>query len=91
MVFRYYETTDMLYIQFVDKVSVESEEVAPNIVLDIDENKEVVGIEIEDASDDSQTKVLGLLRSFNRYTIVLVYLLWPWLCSLVYLPLRLSG
>ncbi len=50
MVFRYYEATDMLYIQFVDKVSVESEEVAPNIVLDFDENNQVVGMEIEDAS-----------------------------------------
>jgi uncharacterized protein YuzE len=50
MVFKYYPNTDMLYIQFVDAISVESEEVAPNIVLDFGENARVIGIEIEDAS-----------------------------------------
>jgi uncharacterized protein YuzE len=32
------------------KMSTESEEVAPGIVLDYDENNRVIGIEIEDAS-----------------------------------------
>ena len=50
MVFKYYPDTDMLYIQFVEAVSVESEEVAPNIVLDFGENDQVIGIEIEGAS-----------------------------------------
>lgn len=50
MVFRYYPDTDMLYIELTSGVSVESEEVAPGIVLDFAENNQVLGIEIEDAS-----------------------------------------
>ena len=49
MVFRYFEQTDMLYIELVKGIAVESEEVAPNIVLDFDETNRVIGIEIEDA------------------------------------------
>ena len=49
MVFQYYPDTDMLYIKLTDKISIESEEVAPGIVLDFDENNQVVGIEVEDA------------------------------------------
>jgi len=40
----------MLYIELASKVSIESEEVAPGIVLDFDEANRVVGVEIEDAS-----------------------------------------
>jgi uncharacterized protein YuzE len=50
MIFQYYPDTDMLYIKFVARVSTESEEVAPGIVLDFDEGNQVIGIEIEEAS-----------------------------------------
>ncbi len=50
MVVRYEPQTDMLYIELADKPSAESEEVAPGIVLDFDEHGNLVGIEIEDAS-----------------------------------------
>jgi uncharacterized protein YuzE len=50
MVFQYYPKTDMLYIELLRGVSTESQEVAPGIVLDFDENNQVLGIEIEDAS-----------------------------------------
>ena len=50
MTFKYYRDTDMLYIELVSGVSTESEEVAPGIVLDFDEKKDVIGIEFEDAS-----------------------------------------
>lgn len=50
MMFEYYPDTDMLYIKLVDGTSTESEEVAPGIVLDFDQNNRVIGIEIEDAS-----------------------------------------
>ena len=50
MVFSYYPESDMLYIELTKGVSVESEEVAPNIVLDFNEEGRVIGIEIEDAS-----------------------------------------
>lgn len=63
MVFHYHSATDMLYIQLADRASIESEEVAPGIVLDFDEHNQVVGIEIEDASaliDLSRLEVLAL-------------------------------
>lgn len=50
MIFRYFANTDMLYIELVAGVAVESEEVAPNVVLDYDENGRVLGLEIDDAS-----------------------------------------
>jgi len=49
MTFQYYPDTDMLYIELASGVSTESEEVAPGIVLDFDENNRIIGIEIEDA------------------------------------------
>ena len=63
MVFQYFPDTDMLYIELVKAVAVESEEVAPNIVLDFDENNRVIGVEIEDASrlvDVSRLEVSAL-------------------------------
>ncbi len=50
MFFQYHPDTDMLYLKLVPKVSTESEEVAPGVVLDFDERNQVIGIEIEDAS-----------------------------------------
>jgi len=50
MIFQYHSDSDMLYIKLADGISVESEEVAPGIVLDFNEQNRVVGIEIEDAS-----------------------------------------
>jgi uncharacterized protein YuzE len=50
MIFQYYPDNDMLYIELIKGVSTESEEVSPGIVLDFDENNQVMGIEIEDAS-----------------------------------------
>jgi len=63
LLLKYYPDTDMLYIQLTAGVSVESEEVAPGIVLDFDESNRVIGIEIEDAStfiDLSQLEVMAL-------------------------------
>ena len=63
MVFQYYPDTDMLYIKFVDRASTGSEEVAPGIVLDFDEENRVIGIEIEDAGtfiDLSRLEVVAL-------------------------------
>ena len=50
MIFRYDQDTDMLYIALASGVSTESEEVAPGVVLDFDDQNRVIGIEIEDAS-----------------------------------------
>ena len=50
MIFQYHPESDMLYIKLASRVSTESEEVAPGIVLDFDDQNQVIGIEIEDAS-----------------------------------------
>ena len=55
MKLRYYADTDSLYIDLTEKVSVESLEVAPGIVVDFDENNNIVGIDIDNAS-----KILNL-------------------------------
>lgn len=49
MIFEYSSDTDMLYIKLTDASSADSEEIAPGIVLDFDEQNQVVGVEIEDA------------------------------------------
>jgi uncharacterized protein YuzE len=50
MKLHYYAETDSLYINLSERVSVESEEVAPGVVLDFDEAGAVVGIDIDHAS-----------------------------------------
>lgn len=50
MIFEYYPDGDMLYIKLADGTSTGSEEVAPGIVLDFDQQNRVIGVEIEDAS-----------------------------------------
>ncbi len=49
MIFEYFPDSDMLYIKLTDASSTDSEEIAPGIVLDFDEQNQVVGVEIEDA------------------------------------------
>jgi uncharacterized protein YuzE len=71
----------MLYINLIDRVSTESEEVAPGIVLDFGERDQVVGIEIEDASkcidmsrldteDPNETTRQALEDALNRRNLV---------------------
>lgn len=50
MVFEYHSDTDMLYIKLADGISVESEEVAPGVVLDFGQDNRIIGVEVEDAS-----------------------------------------
>jgi uncharacterized protein YuzE len=50
MRFRYYEETDALYIDLADRMSVDSREVAPEVVIDLDDQGRIVGIEIQHAS-----------------------------------------
>jgi uncharacterized protein YuzE len=46
----YYPETDSLYIDLSEKVSVDSQEVAPGVVLDFDAGGNLVGIDIDHAS-----------------------------------------
>ncbi|MDJ0510165.1 MAG: DUF2283 domain-containing protein [Crocosphaera sp.] len=50
MKFNYYPETDSLDISLSDKSSVDYQEIAPNIVLDFDEEGNLVGIDIDQAS-----------------------------------------
>lgn len=50
MTLHYDRETHMLVIVFRDKPSVESEEIAQGVVLDFDDEGNIVGMEIEDAS-----------------------------------------
>jgi uncharacterized protein YuzE len=50
MKLNYYPETDSLYINLLEKTSVDSQEVAPNVVLDFDVEGNIVGIDIDFAS-----------------------------------------
>jgi uncharacterized protein YuzE len=50
MKLHYYRETDSLYIDLVDRPSVESRQVAPGVVLDFDASGVLVGIDIDHAS-----------------------------------------
>ena len=50
MKFKYYKDTDSLYIDLSEKKSVDSKEIAPDIVLDFDAKGHLVGIDIDHAS-----------------------------------------
>jgi uncharacterized protein YuzE len=50
MKFNYYPETDSLYISLSEKTSTDSQEIAPDIVLDFDSEGRLVGIDIDQAS-----------------------------------------
>lgn len=50
MKLRYDQTTDSLYIDLVDRPSVESRELADGLVADFDAQGRIVGLDIEHAS-----------------------------------------
>lgn len=50
MKFNYYSDTDSLYIDLSEKQSVDSNEVAPGVVLDFDGDGNITGIDIDRAS-----------------------------------------
>jgi uncharacterized protein YuzE len=58
----YYPETDSLYIDLSEKVSAESKEVAEGIVLDFDEEGNLVGIDIDNASQKVQLGELTLSK-----------------------------
>jgi uncharacterized protein YuzE len=50
MKLNYYPETDSLYIDLIDRPSVESREVSEGVVLDYDAEGNLVGIDIDNAS-----------------------------------------
>jgi uncharacterized protein YuzE len=57
MKFNYYPETDSLYIDLSDKTSVDSQEVAPGVVVDFDKQGNIVAIDVDRAS-----KIIDLSR-----------------------------
>jgi uncharacterized protein YuzE len=58
--FHYYSATDSLYIDLLERESVESHEVSKGIVLDFDENGSLVGIDIDHASKNIDLNSLSI-------------------------------
>ena len=56
MRFEYYPETDTLYIELQEGPGADAQEVAPDIVLDFNGAGEVIGIEIEHASERTDLK-----------------------------------
>jgi len=56
----YYPETDSMYIDLSAQKSAESKEVSPGIVLDFDNNGNLVGIDIDNASKKLDLKELIL-------------------------------
>jgi uncharacterized protein YuzE len=55
----YYTETDSLYIDLADRPGTSSREVAPGVVLDLDEHGALVGIDIDHASRGLDLPALG--------------------------------
>ncbi|MDA3810323.1 MAG: DUF2283 domain-containing protein [Spirochaetaceae bacterium] len=60
MRFHYYVDTDSLYIDLLEKDSVDSKEVSKGVVLDFDEEGTLVGIDIDHASKHVDLNNLAL-------------------------------
>jgi uncharacterized protein YuzE len=62
MKINYYPDTDSLYIDLSYKASVDSVEVSPGVVLDYDEQGNLVGIDLDEASTKLEITELILNR-----------------------------
>ncbi len=56
----YYPETDSMYIDFSAKESVESKEISPGVVLDYDSAGNLVGLDIDNASEKLDLRELIL-------------------------------
>ena len=56
----YFPDTDSMYIDLSEKPSAESREVSPGVVLDYDEDGNIAGIDIDNASKKLNLKELVL-------------------------------
>ena len=58
----YYPDTDSLYIDLSEQTSVESREISEGIVLDYDANGNLVGIDIDNASEKVELQKLTVSK-----------------------------
>lgn len=62
MKLNYHPETDSLYIDLSEQTSVESREISEGIVLDYDANGNLVGIDIDNASDKVDLQKLTISK-----------------------------
>ena len=62
MKLKYYPDTDSLYIDLSEKPSVNSQEISEGVVIDFDENGDVVGIDIDNASKKIALEALTIVK-----------------------------
>ena len=62
MKLNYYPDTDSLYIDLSEQTSVESREISEGIVLDYDANGNLVGIDIDNASQKVELQKLTVSK-----------------------------
>ena len=62
MKLNYYPDTDSLYIDLSEQVSVESREISEGVVLDYDADGNLVGIDIDNASDKVELQKLTISK-----------------------------
>ena len=60
MKFDYQSDTDSLYIHLQDTPGIDAEEIAPGVVVDFDANGNIVGIDIEHASEKLELTTLEM-------------------------------
>ena len=66
----YYPDTDSMYIDLSEKPSTESREVSPGVVLDYDEDGNIAGIDIDNASRKLNLRELVLNKvPVDKHTI----------------------
>lgn len=65
MKFNYDKETDSLYINFKDIAGVDSYEIAPDYVVDVDENGNLIGLEVLDVTNkvDFKTMIFNQIPS----------------------------
>ena len=61
MKLHYYKDTDSLYIDLNSKPGVDSQEIVNGLVIDFDENGNIVGIDIQDASEKLDLKTFEMV------------------------------
>ena len=59
----YFKDEDIIYIKISDKEEVNSYEISPNITAEIDENNEIIGIEIINASSFLRDNILETIQA----------------------------
>ena len=70
MKLKYYPETDSLYIDLSEKPGVDSQEIAEGVVVDFDEDGNIVGIDIDNASKKIALKNLTIVKlPFERKEI----------------------